>query len=445
MSIESVLKKIEENGIKAIRFEQTSISGVARSKTVHVKHFKDKATRGMGCILYGFASDVHCGDIEGTGYFEEVGGADAIMFPDFDTFQILPWTKNSGRILMEPTYKGKPVEGHPRVVARRQLEKLKEMGMSIYASHEHEFYLVDKKTMKPVDGGVNFNATIRNAPISGLIDQYMEYLPQIGLGVERFETEHGPGMMEITYEPAFGIRAADNAHTYRTAVKEIAILNGYVATFMAMPFSYHYGCVTQLCHSLWDADEKKSLMYDPEDELKLSQLARHWIAGLLAHAPALQILEAPHKNDLLASKQEFGALHTTWGIDNRTVAYRVMTNGEKGTYIESRIGGNAANPYITLAAEVAAGIDGIVNKMEPPPPVIGFVSETNIPPNTKLLPATMEDALDALLNDKVICDALGPEFIRCFTAVVKYEMNLEKKALEKGDENWEFDHLYYYA
>lgn len=443
MSLDSVLKTIADRKLSAVRFEQTDMHGIARCKTIPVRHFEEKATRGLNFVLVQLGLDVQGELAEDTGYGEAIGFADALMIPDFESFYALPWLKRTGRILIEPTFNGELVAGHPRVIAKKQLERLKGMGMSLLSAHEHEFYLVDKETLKPINEDTNVHATIRDTPIYDLIDKFMEYLPQVGLSVESVENEMGPGQLEISYEPAFGIRAADNAHTYKASIKEIALLSGYVASFMSKPYPEKAGSSSHFNHSLWATEGKVPLLYDPED--KLSEIGQQWVAGILAHARAIEILMAPTVNCLKRVKPMAAPVNVTWGYDNRTCLVRIKVNGKKGPYIENRAGASGCNPYLSLAATVAAGLDGIINKMKLPPPVKrNAYKADDIPPKTAFLPTNMEDALKALLEDKVICEALGNDFIQCFVALKTYEAKQEKEAIVKGDDDWEFKKFFFY-
>nr|XP_054771259.1 lengsin-like [Lytechinus pictus] len=448
--VEGALTLIEDHNLTAIRFEQTDMHGIARCKTIPACHFKEKATKGVNFVLLALGALDVKGElvelVEDTGYGEDVSFGDAVAFPDFDTLYPLPWLKSTGRILVEPTYNGESVPGHPRVIAKRQLEKLKEMGMSLLSAHEHEFYLVEKETLKPMNGDdSNIFATIRNTPILDLIDKFIEYLPQVGVSVESVENEMGPGQVEISYKPAFGLRAADNAHTYKTSIKEIALLNGCVASFMSKPYPEQAGSSSHFCHSLWDVEGKLSLLYNHDDPTHLSEIGQQWTAGILAHARATEILMAPTVNCLKRVKPMATPINVTWGLDNRTCLVRVKINGDTGTYLENRAGASGCNPYLSLAATVAAGIDGIVNKMKLPPPVTrNAYKPENIPPKTASIPDNMEDALKALLDDEVICDALGKEFIKSFSALKRYEANQEREARDKGDEHWDFNKFFYY-
>ncbi|XP_071486180.1 lengsin-like [Diadema antillarum] len=446
MSCEEILREIEKEELLAVRFEQTDMNGIARSKTIRSCHFREKATGGLNVFLGDFTLGMQGEMMSGTGYIEETGYADAMMFPDYDTFQVLPWVENTGRILTEPTYKGEYVMAHPRVVARKQLEKLKKLGLSLLSAHELEFYLLDKKTLQPFSSDVNLHSTIRGTPINDFFNRLIKNLPEVGINVEALETELDRGQLEITYKPAFGIRSADNTHTFRTSIKEIALLNGYIATFMCKPYPDSVGSACHFCHSLWDVEGKIPLMFDSSDPQGLSQSAKWWIAGLLAHSPAIQILMEPTVNCLKRTQPfNFCPVNATWGIGNRSCAMRVKVNGGQGTYIENRMGSSGCNPYLALAATVAAGMDGIINKLPLPPECTGNAYiERDVPPKTPVLPVNTEDALQALGNDEVISEALGEDFIKCFSAIRINEAKIEKEALEKGDGNWEFDYFHEY-
>ena len=368
-----------------------------------------------------------------------------MCFPDLATFQVLPWLKKTARVLVEGVYEGKVVEAYPRVVARRQLERLEEMGYSLYSAHEFEFYLVDEKTREPCDTSKNANATSRLYKLQDFSQDILEGLPQAGVDVEFFGTESAHGQLEITYRPSFGIRAADNAHTYKMGIKEIAQKYGYTASFMSKPWPDKCGSSSHFCHSLWDVSGEAPLLYDPSQPLQLSKLGKHWVAGLHAHASALAVLMGPTVNCLKRYKPfSFAPSNATWGMDNRTCAFRVKIQGGKGTYIENRMGASACNPYITLAATVAAGIDGVLKRLPLPERVIGDAyKDEEIPPLTPKLPNNMADAIDCLLNDEVITASLGQDFIKCFVAGKRYEAKLEAQARERGDvDKWEQDYFF---
>ncbi|XP_038062967.1 lengsin-like [Patiria miniata] len=435
-NLQSVL---EEEGIEFVRFEFGDMNGISRCKVVPSRHTLEKSKRGVDMPMGHLSMDTACNVVSGTGYTRDIGWGDGIYFPDLSTFRSVPWLPNTALVLMEPTFLGKPIPSYPRYIARRQLDRLQELGYSLLSAHEHEFYVIDAESKKPLHQG-NLRSSLSIFADTDLMYAFSRSLTGIGVNVEALDTEISPGQVEITYKPAFGIRAADNAHLYRATIKEVAQKRGYIASFMSKPWADRSGNSAHFCHSLWDAAGKKGVMYDPRDELKISEVARHWIAGILAHAPAISLLMAPTPNCPKRFKPlSFAPTNATWGIDNRTCALRLKIQGEAGTYLENRMGASASNPYLTLAATVAAGIDGIAKKLPLPARVTGeaFV-QADVPPGTRDLPGTLQGALEAFEADSVITEAFGKEFCRAFLAIKRYEMEKEREAQANGDTDWEY-------
>ncbi|XP_072014977.1 lengsin-like [Amphiura filiformis] len=398
MSLESVSSTIEEEEIEFVRFEFSDFYGISRCKIIPARHFVDKASNGIGIPFCHLSSSIDGAELHldtpyGNG---EVGIGDGIWFPEFNTFRILPWYRKTASILLEPKYyKGEPVSCYPRYIARQQIERLEKLGISLLAAHEHEFYVVDQKTQKPFTQDMCFRSTIRTYTDPNLLDQLMTNLYKVGIDVENCESESGHGQMEITYKPRFGIQAADNAYFFKTTVKEIAQQHGYIASFMSKPFADQMGTSAHFCHSLWDKDCKKNLLYDANDHNKLSEIGRYWMAGILKHSPAITMLMAPTVNCYKRyGKQSYVSTTPNWGIDNRCCMLRLKINGTKGTYLENRSSGGGSNPYLTLAAVVAAGIDGIEKKLPLPEEETGDPFRmTNNDPAKNGLPCTLSNAI----------------------------------------------------
>ena len=446
MTLERIINQIEDDKIEFIRFEFGDIYGIARSKIVPSRHFREKAS-GINIPLAHLAMDPACNLVNCTPFTDDIGYADGVWLPDLDTFRIVPWCPNTAEVLVEPTFKGKPVSAFPRFIARKQLEKLHELGISLLSAHEHEFYVVNRETKKPLFDDINLRSTLRNYTDSGLIEQLLTNLHSIGINVEMCDTEYGPGQMEITYKPELGIRAADNAHVFKATVKEICHRRGYTATFMSKPWNDQSGSSGHFCHSLWDLEGKHGLLYDVNNNaMGLSKLGQHWMAGILAHAPAISVLMAPTVNCLKRLKPfTFAACNATWGIDNRTCALRLKVNGEKGTYIENRMGSSGCNPYLSMAAVIAAGVDGIKRELPLPDDITGNAYETcNIPEKVADLPNNMRDAVKAFIEDDVIREAFGEEFQKCFVTLKMHEIHLEEKAKKRNDDDWEKDLFFDY-
>ena len=447
MIMEVVLREISKRMTQFVRFEFGDLYGVARSQIIPATHFKDKSESGISLPLSDLLRDPQGTLVYGNKFTDAIGFADGLWFPDFNTFRILPWNPKTATVIIEPTYKDEPVTVFPRYIAKKQLQRLKEMNINLAASHEHEFWIIDRHTRKPLTQDVNVSATLRNYEASGFIEQLMIDLHNVGVDVQSYHTEHGPGQLEITYHQSFGILAADTAHVFKTAVKEIAHRNGYIASFMSKPFTQYSGSSGHVCHSLWDSETKRGLLYDAESPTGLSEIGQYWIAGLLYHAPAMCVLMAPTVNCF----KRFGKNPVTpgfsiaWGIDNRTCTFRVKVNGEQGTYIENRMAASACNPYLSLAAVIAAGIDGIQQKIQLPMKVTG---NANAKADLPQLPTNMQEAMDAFGKDKVMKDAFGEDFCDAFLALKMHEVrsaNDAKVAMANVNNEWDrkmfFDYL----
>ncbi|XP_072051826.1 lengsin-like [Amphiura filiformis] len=444
----TVLSEIRNNNIEYIRMELSDQYGIARSKTIPARHFKRKTAIGQNFSQLSYAVfDPHGEIVMGTGYLEEINCRDATCFPDLDTFAILPWVKNTARVILNPTYKGEAVIGSPREVCKRQYARLTDMGYSLMAAHEHEFYLETLDTKKPAFETYHFQSTIRSSFNLPFTQQIERDLFVAGVDIESIEVEYCPGQMEISYSPTFGIRAADNAHTYRTAIKEIARQHNYRATFMTKPDPKALvASGAHLNHSLWDADGKVSLFYDADAQYGLSKVGQHWMAGILEHAPAITLLSAPTINCLSRYQlNSWSPVNNTWGLDNRSCLLRAKVSDQNGTYVENRLPGAGGSPYLSLTGMIIAGMDGIERKLPLPEPVNGSAYDKKNLPSTgvKGIPNTMKGALDEFLKDKVIIEALGSEFIQVFVALKKHEMKCQEDAKAKGDVDWEKNYYSY--
>jgi glutamine synthetase len=426
MNLPEIQKLLRDNDIEFIRFEQTDTHGISRSKTIPTPHLEYFANNGVNFLLGQLGFDVQAVVAPGTGYLEELGFPDSHIKPDFDTFQVLPWTDKTARILCEPFYlDGQPAMAAPRLVAKKLLSELQAMGYRLLSGFEYEFYLVDAVTRQPPFPGIQIFATLRNNFNQALVYDIMRSMAAVGVDIITANAEYGPGQMEINFSPAWGVAAADHAFTFKNGVKEIARQHGMIASFMTKP---HIDQSASGCHyhqSLWDGD--KNCFVESSAKDGLSDVCRFFLAGQLAHAEAICALAAPTVNCGKRFKlYSFAPTNATWGIENRTTGLRVKATREESTHVENRFGGAASNPYLLMAACLAAGIDGLKNRLAPPLPVTGMAYGRDGVVN---LPIRLEDALDALEHDTVMREALGSEFVKLFLAVKRHETNKAAAAI----------------
>lgn len=427
---------LNEGGYEFVRFTQTDLHGMTRSKTVPVRHFRRFAENGLNFFGGLLGLDIQAGVAPGTGYMDERHFADQLIWPDFDTLAPVPWLGDTARVLCEPSwYDGEPAKAGPRWLMRQMLDRLDAMGYAVRAGFEYEFYITDAGTFTPVFDGIEIFWTLHNEFDPTFVSDALRWLVESGVDVITSNSEYGPGQMEINYSPALGTRAADDAFTFRNGIKEMAQLFDYTASFMTKPWADQSASGCHYHHSLLDKESGENAFYDGSRPDGLSDLCRHFLAGQLAHAQALTALLAPTINDAKRFKLfSFAPMNVTWGYEDRTAAVRVKGGRQEDTRLENRIPCAASNPYLVAAGILAAGLDGIERGLEPPPPTeqVAYADE-----NAPKLPQTLDASLEALEADASLREYLGDEFVQLFLAVKKHEIEKAKAAIpEYGTEEW---------
>lgn len=357
---------------------------------------------------------------------------DIILNPDLSTFRILPWTEQTARVICDSfTVLGIPLMTSPRHIAKKQLSQLQDSGFSLQSAFTYEFCIygitevVNSKT-------ISFPAaTILNNHDQTFIQELIEGMYYAGANIEIFSSSSGPGQMEITFHPAFGLDAADSAFTFRTGLKEVAKKYNYVASFFSESGFYNSG---PLSHSLWDLNGQKNLFSADYGVEELSELGKNWLSGLLAHTAAISCLMAPttscRKPYSKYSKESKETVNAKWAYNDNSCAFNVKCHGGKGTYIENKLSSAAANPYLVLAATIAAGLDGVKRGLS----YDDMLEEEDHTGDLKhsSIPLKLEDALVALEKDSCIKEALGETFIRYFIAMKHYELETEEMDSERN-------------
>lgn len=411
-----------------VRFEQTDTHGTSRSKTVPLRHWEHFASNGLNFLLGHLGFDVQSGVAPGSGYLEDLGFPDSRIFPDLDTLVTVPWANRTASVLCEPRFQdSRPAMAAPRVVARALLDELADMGYGLYSGFEYEFYFVHREDRQPPFPGIQIFATLRNNFDQALVDQILLQMPQVGVDIITSNAEYGPGQMEINFAPAAGIAAADHAFRFKNGVKEIAQKNGYMASFMTKPYADQSASGCHHHHSLTDLKTGKNAFSNPDKPFELNAVCRWWLGGQIKHAKAICALAAPTVNCYKRYKQwSFAPTNATWGVENRTVGIRVKGLKGEGSHLENRTPGAASNPYLVMAAILAAGLDGLKNHIELNAEVKGAAYGMEGVTN---LPASLIESLDALEADQPMREMLGEEFIKLFLAVKRHEI---KKAASGG-------------
>jgi glutamine synthetase len=406
-SAEDVLKRVDAENVEFIRFWFTDILGQLKSFAVGRDEVAGAFEDGMG-----FDGSSITG-------FNRIEESDMIAMPDPSTFRILPWrageTHKVGRLfcdILKPG--GEPYEGDPRWVMRRALQRAKDAGYDhFYLGPELEFFLFkDDQGTEVLDKGGYFDLTTLDVA-SDFRRDVVFTLRELGIPVEYTHHEVGPSQHEIDMRFADGLAMADNTMTYRIAVKEVAMAHGYYATFMPKPLFGENGSGMHTHQSLFRGDE--NAFFDSDDEYYLSQTGKGFIAGLLHHARELSALFAPSVNSYKRLVPGYEApVYVAWSRRNRSALVRVPLyhpGKEQATRAELRCPDPSCNPYLTFAALLHAGLDGIENGYELPEPMdrnlYDLTHDERVAAGVAQLPETLGEAVDEMAKSELVNKALG--------------------------------------
>jgi glutamine synthetase len=385
---------------------------------------------GIEACNYLLAVDIDMTPLPGYEYTSwEHGYGDFVCRPDLTTLRRIPWLQKTALVLCDlETEDGAAVEVSPRRILRRQIERATALGYTINCGTELEFYLFrDSYEEAATKGYANLDAH------SAVIEDYHifqtsrdEYLiramrngmDDAGIPVEFSKGEAGRGQHEINLRYADALEMADRHVIYKNGVKEIAALHDRAITFMAKYDMTESGSSCHVHSSVWNASGTSSLMWSDDAPDHLSDVFRGWLGGLVAHSGELAWLFAPTINSY--KRYQPGSWAPTalaWGRDNRTCGFRVVGHGA-GYRVESRIPGADCNPYLALAATIAAGLHGIEHGEDPPPRFDGNAYEA---PGVARVPWNIADAISALEASEIAVKAFGDDVHQHFVNTARQE------------------------
>jgi glutamine synthetase len=409
-SKEDILAQVEEQDIQFIRLWFTDILGQLKSFAIGKDELEGALDEGMG-----FDGSSITG-------FNPIEESDMIAMPDTDTFAVLPWRpreKAVARMFCDVLVPGgQPYEGDPRYVMRRALARASELGFEhYYIGPELEYFYFKEAQLnggppEVLDRGGYFDLTTLDAA-SDLRRETVLALGALGIAVEYTHHEVGPSQHEIDMRFADGLRMADNAMTYRIVVKEIAMKYGVYATFMPKPLFGENGSGMHTHQSLFS--NGRNAFFDPDDEYHLSPVAKSFIAGQLAHAREISALFAQWVNSYKRLVPGYEApVYIAWSRRNRSALIRVPVyhpGKEQATRAELRCPDPACNPYLTFAAMLHAGLDGIEQGYELPEPMetnlYNLTADERARLGIRQLPETLGEAIEELASSELVLKALG--------------------------------------
>lgn len=436
---DDIFRMVEEEDVEFIRLQFTDIFGTLKNIAITSSQL-EKALDNK-CMFDGSS-------VEG---FVRIEESDMYLYPDYDTFEIFPWRPQQGKVARlicdVHTPDGKPFEGDPRWILKKTIKEANEMGYRFDVGPECEFFLfhtddnglpttLSHEKAGYFDLGPNdLGENIRRDMVLTLED--------MGFEIEASHHEVAPAQHEIDFKYDEALKTADNIQTFKMTVKTIAKRHGLYATFMPKPKFGISGSGMHINMSL-ATEEGKNIFADENGKIGLSDDAYHFIAGIMKHARGMSAITNPLVNSYKRLVPGYEApVYIAWSAKNRSPLIRIPTSRGNGTRVELRNPDPTANPYLVLALCLAAGLDGIKNKIEVPESVDCNIYEMT-PGERRAagienMPADLKEAVDCLVADEFLCSVLGEHIT---TKYVEAKMK-EWENYTTRVSQWEIDEYLY--
>lgn len=429
-ALEDLKAKVRSGEVDTVLVCIVDMQGRLMGKRLHARHFVEEGWGETHCCNYLLATDLEMETPDGYASTSwSAGYGDYIMKPDLTTLRPVPWLQGTAMVLCDVLdhHTHEPVPHAPRTILKRQLARLEALGFDAVMATELEFFLFEKSLDE-----IRRNAFRDIAPISGYNEDYhifqttkeehvlrplRNHLYAAGIPVEGTKGEAGSGQGELNIRYAKALDTADYHTIAKHATKEIAWQQGRAVTFMPKWHHDHSGSSTHIHQSLWQGDSPA--FFDESDAHGMSALMKHYLAGLLKYAADYTYFLAPYINSYKRfQKGSFAPTRTVWSVDNRTAGFRLCADNTRAVRIECRIGGSDLNPYLAMAGQLAAGIKGIEEKLELPPPAKGDTYEGE----TGLIPQNLRDAMHALKASAMLREAMGDAVVDHYTRAAEVEL-----------------------
>jgi glutamine synthetase len=446
MTLHEIKQLFAKHSIEKVKLGGFDIDCVLRGKYISLEKFFSAAESGLGfCdVIFGWdSSDALYDNVTLTGW--HTGYPDALARIDLSTFRVLPWEQRTAFFLVDffrPD--GSPLPVSPRQVLRSVVEAVGRKGYTAKASIEYEYFFFREdplsarqkhfRDMTPLSPGMFGYSFLRSSAHSDLAHAILDTTRAMGIELEGFHTETGPGVYETAIRYDEALRAGDKAAMFKTVVKIVARRHGLLATFMAKWNASLPGCSGHIHQSLSDRAGKKNLFYDPKSDSHISGLMRSYMAGQLALMRELTVMFCPTVNSYKRTVPgTWAPTNVTWGVDNRTTALRAISAGSKSTRVEHRLPGADANPYLSLAAGLASGLYGIENRLELPAPAANAY-ETQAP----ALPRSLEESTALFRSGQSARQIFGEQFVEHYSATRDWEARQFRRAVT----DWELERYF---
>lgn len=446
---ERISARLRNGEIQRLRFGWADQHGLVRGKTLFAERAASALQGGVGFVGTNLLKDSSDRTTQavfsqgaGFGRDEFEGAADVLLIADPLTFVELPWSPGSGWVQCQAYFyrgqrRGQLVPFDTRGVLQRTVKMAREQSAQLQVGLEVECHIfkLDDQQIKPADlgwpgkapavsplsTGYRLLSEQRYDRLEPVLDLLTEPLLAMGLPLESVEIELGPSQVEFVFGPQEALAGADTMLLFRHAAKQILQRHGFHISFMCRPAMEHVmSSGWHLHQSLVDVDSGRNLFCDPEStESNLSLMGQHYLGGLIQHAAAATVFSTPTINGYRRYRPNaLAPERVNWGRDNRGAMVRVIGgDNDPATRIENRVGEPAANPYLYLASQLAAGLDGMALKTGPGPS-----ADEPYGAEYALLPRTLDQALAALAADPFFANAFGREFIDYYSQLKQFEL-----------------------
>ncbi len=429
-----IAEMIAEHDVQFIRLQFTDLFG--QMKNVAITPGQLQKCLDNKCMIDGSS-------IEG---FVRIEESDMYLHPDLNTFAILPWRPQQGKVarficdVFKPD--GTPFEGSPRYILKKQLERAAKMGYTLQVGPELEFFLFQtdqdgQPTVKTHDKGGYFDLGPTDMGENARRDMVL-MLEQLGFDIEASHHEVAPGQHEIDFRFDDALTTADRVMTFKLVVKVVAQRHGLHASFMPKPVFGINGSGMHTNMSLMKGRE--NAFFEEDDELGLSEVARQYIAGIMKHIKAITAITNPTVNSYKRLVPGYEApVYIAWSPSNRSPLIRIPSARGKSTRVELRSPDPTCNPYLAFAMILAAGLDGIENALVPPAPtdknIFEMTAAERVASGIDSLPGSLEAALAVMKDDVLVRETLGEHVFSKFIEAKENEWDEYRTRVT----SWEID------
>ncbi|PKP71976.1 MAG: glutamine synthetase [Alphaproteobacteria bacterium HGW-Alphaproteobacteria-5] len=412
-------------------------------KRFHAEFFVNAAYRETHCCNYLLATDMEMNTVSG---YEAAGWAqgygDYVMRPDLSTLRKVPWLEATAMVLCDVLdHHHAEVTHSPRAILKKQVKRLEAMGFKAFMASELEFFLFDQSYEQASSGNYREMTTVgrynedyhvfQTTKEEDFMRALRNGLHGAGIAVENTKGEASAGQGEINVRYSDPLDMADQHVFIKNGCKEIAWQRGKSVSFLAKWNQDAAGSSSHIHQSLWSLDGTEPVFFDPDADHGMSPVMRHYLAGLLAHAGEITYFLAPYINSYKRfAARTFAPTKAVWSLDNRTAGYRVCGEGGKNIRVECRVGGADLNPYLAMAALLAAGITGIENRLALEDPVARDVYNGE---GIRAIPHSLREAAQELRRSQMLRQAFGDDVVNHYVRTAEWE----QEAYDRSVTDWE--------